>query len=71
MLGKASGKYRDFFSEGKQTDTIIEKRKEEKSGVCVCMHVIERERERECWCAMESCVAQEFQFVVELADKWM
>ena len=46
MLGKASGKYRDFFSEGKQTDTIIEKRKEEKSGVCVCMHVIERERER-------------------------
>ena len=47
MLGKASGKYRDFFSEGKQTDTIIEKRKEEKSGVCVCMHVIERERERE------------------------
>ena len=47
MLGKAPGKYRAFSSEGKQTDTIIEKRKEEKSGVCVCMHVIERERERE------------------------
>ena len=36
-----------FFSEGKQTDTIIEKRKEEKSGVCVCACMWLRERESE------------------------